>query len=438
MCNLCLPGRSVAQSISDNLELFREDIPWTVPRETFFELPSTIYADNGPATGKSSFDYDTAAAQISRGNDKWDDDDVTTGAGNPYNVNGLGSRGTVTYGYIANAQIASLNPDEPARQMTSSEIAMVEYAIDQWEEVTNIEFMRVQNGSSAYAATPGSVEISIAALSNSNGGYTAYGALGGEILGADVFIGQDDLEVFGSYAMLTAIHELGHAIGLDHPSDYNGQSAFNYATEASYFEDSVQYTVMSYWDGFETGANYDVPVGNIDTRAPDTLMLHDIAAIQRLYGQNSATRSTDSTYGFNSNTGHQVWTVDDAQDQILGAIWDAGGFDVIDVSGYSDNQEVDLREASFSSVGGMTFNLAIAAGVKIEGVLGGSGNDTLIGNAADPSHYDAVELDINGQPLGSAVQGYDGANLLDGGDGDDVLMGDGEVDVAALLASLGL
>ena len=60
-------------------------------------------------------------------------------------------------------------------------------------------------------------------------------------------------------------------------------------------------------------------------------------------------------------------------------IWDAGGTDTIDGSGYGSALKIDLRDGRFSSLG-QKDNLAIAYGVIIENAAGGSGNDKLIGN----------------------------------------------------------
>ncbi len=51
--------------------------------------------------------------------------------------------------------------------------------------------------------------------------------------------------------------------------------------------------------------------------------------------------------------------------------------------GYTANQRINLNEKSFSDVGGLKGNASIAAGVTIENAIGGSGNDVIVGNAAN-------------------------------------------------------
>lgn len=210
----------------------------------------------------------------------------------------------------------------------------------------------------------------------------------------------------GGPSLSLALHEIGHAIGLSHPGDYNGGGS-SYENDAEFYQDSEQYSVMSYWSGNKTGAvlgrfTTDEDGNSVYMGGATGLGLFDIAALQRVYGANETTYTTDTTYGFNSNTGDEGWTLDGKSDWIQAAIWDAGGIDTIDMSGYAEDAEIDLREEAFSSTGGLKYNLAIAKGAIIENAIGGTGNDSLRGNAV--------------------------ANVLSGGD--DTLNGGGGADTA--------
>ena len=95
--------------------------------------------------------------------------------------------------------------------------------------------------------------------------------------------------------------------------------------------------------GRETGADH-VDGSKIIYGA--TPLLHDIAAIQRLYGANMTTRTGDTTYGFNSNADRESFHIDSAGEKVVFAVWDAGGKDTFDFSGYSEDQWIRLGEVS--------------------------------------------------------------------------------------------
>jgi len=171
---------------------------------------------------------------------------------------------------------------------------------------------------------------------------------------------------------------------------------------------SRMFTVMSYFGSSNAGGN----LGNF-AAGPQ---LHDVAAIQRLYGANTTTRTGNSIYGFNSNTNRDYLTISSASDAPVFSIYDAGGIDLLDLSGYSSNTELDLREEGFSSAGlangtAARYNISIVKGVVIENGTTGSGNDTLIGNQA-------VNTLIAGAGNDSLDGGL-GADLMYGGSGND-------------------
>jgi hypothetical protein len=187
-----------------------------------------------------------------------------------------------------------------------------------------------------------------------------------------------DLETKGGYGYFTLLHEIGHALGLGHPGNYNGSGTT--LADRHLEHDTQQYSVMSYFSASLTGADH---WGGASRYMPSTPLLYDILAVQQIYGQNTTTNAGDTV--------HRV------ADRAVSAIWDAGGTDLLDLSPHADNQRISLVEGSFSDVAGLRKNLAIAWGSKIENASGGAGDDVLTGNALD--------------------------NRLDGGAGDDRITG---------------
>ena len=101
-------------------------------------------------------------------------------------------------------------------------------------------------------------------------------------------------------------------------------------------------------------------------------------------------------------------------------IYDSGGNDTLDCSGYSAAQTIDLHPGSFSSVGGLVNNIGIALNTVIEKAIGGSGNDTLIAN--DPG------CTLTGGGGNDTLIGGSGNDRLIGGIGVDTLTGGGGAD----------
>jgi hypothetical protein len=234
------------------------------------------------------------------------------------------------------------------------------------------------------------------------------------------------------YAYSAILHEIGHTLGLDHGGNYNGGTPVygNTSTGWLYAEDSRQYTIMSYFNASSTGANW---LG----KYAQTPMVYDIMAIQQLYGADYTTRAANTTYGFNTNAGNNMYDFTKNTSPIL-TIWDGGGTDTIDLSGWSSASTLNLTAGSYSSVNGMTKNLAIAYGADIENATTGSGNDTITGNdLANILNGNAGNDTINGAGGDDTINGGVGADILTGGAGNDTIYFDALDNLALLDGGIG-
>ena len=214
----------------------------------------------------------------------------------------------------------------------------------------------------------------------------------------------------GDYYFMTILHEIGHALGLSHPGNYNGGSP-TYANDAVYAQDTHQWTVMSYFSASNTGADWN---GGGGWQYAQTPMVHDILTIQSIYGADTTTRTGNTTYGFNSTADRDVFNFAGNSSPVL-TIYDAGGIDTLDLSGFAQRAVVNLEPGTYTSAGGttstMTYNIGIAHNTWIENAFGGSGSDVIYGNAADN--------ELRGNGGDDQLHGLNGNDQLKGGSGTD-------------------
>lgn len=290
-----------------------------------------------------------------------------------------GNTATVTYSMaLSDWQYSSVSGGATnAALLNNAQKAAVQSAFQHWSNVANITF--VENNS---LGNNTGIVIRQADMPSGIAGWASPWTSGSSIAKVDVLMDRAYTAnpTVGSHSYMTFLHELGHAIGLSHPGNYNGGTGSGGDT----FFDNWDASVMSYYQGSYANTSRGVPV------AP---MIYDIAAVQLLYGANTSYNSGASTY-----------TLDGSRTTY--AIWDGGGTDTLSAAGYGSTTTLDLREGLYNvSLVGNT-SVWVAFNARIENATGGNGVDTIYGNA-----------------LANVLTGNLGNDILTGGAGADTLMG---------------
>lgn len=276
------------------------------------------------------------------------------------------------------------------------QIALAEYALAGWDELMSADFVH----------GAGFTDLEFGYTTTGIGYAHAYYPDTGSVW---FNAGESTLfnPVLGDYGYETFLHEIGHALGLDHMGDYDAsdpQSVHPYSYQDSSVLSVMSYFGPSHFDGEGEVMWADWTKGG-NSYSVQTPMVNDVMAIQAMYGVETTTRAGDTVYGFNSNVAGSAAAFFDftVNGNPILTIFDSGGVDTLDLSGYSTRCSISLVAGSYSDCNDMTFNIGIAYTATIENAVGGSKNDTITGN------------DVSNILIGGG-----GNDTIEGGDGTDI------------------
>ena len=305
--------------------------------------------------------------------------------------------GTVTYSF------------DPGSNWSAAEQATFQAAMAVWSDEANISFVQASSPTQAqlsfyrYGTSTASASVHLTAGATDTVTNYATGAVGSPTVPAitSAYI-QVDTSVPGwtdigsitadnGYDINTVVHEMGHVLGLGHTGPYDG--SVNPSTDQFGPYDNRQWSIMSYIYPDDPSARYSASSAVAGTKWSDafgqdynsaTPMPLDVAAVQQMYGvPASSALGGGQTFGFNCNIADASKELFDfTQDTTpVVTLWDSGGYNTLDLSGYASASAVNLNPGGFSSCDGLVDNVGIAYGTKIDNAVGGAGDDTFVLNA---------------------------------------------------------
>ncbi len=313
-----------------------------------------------------------------------------------------------------NTSFQSIRPADQAR--------LLQNTFGQWSGLANINFVVTTNMAEA------DIRVGVGSYNGNSANVITPRLDGSNKFWNDVFISpirynpagfgnNSPVEFFSPGRVETGdlLHEVGHAIGLQHPAI--GQDGGTLPASFNHLWFNAMSNRTKATDGF----------------TPTTPMIMDAVGLQSIYGLRPGLNAGDTTHRLDSAGGPNSSTAGDTTGKL---IYDTGGQDTlaaayIDANGNivvsSKDAHIDLGQGRFSSINMSAkdrYNVAIWYDSLIENAIGGSGNDTIIGNDANTRLEGGDGQDnIQGGKGEDKLFGGAKSDTLDGGDNDDTLDG---------------
>ena len=260
-----------------------------------------------------------------------------------WQLNEVGTKTTLTYSFLNQTPASGSEGGTGFSAFTAEQQQTVRDLFYVLQNQTGLAFAEV-------AGDAGQIRFGVNQQSNTRGYSFIPDELKGDARAGDVWLDQETAAVMktGQEGYYVLLHELAHALGLQHPLTEADTSG---ATVLLNSFSSVNNTVMLDVSAASAGGSWPTWFGSLD-----------IQALRYLYGYRAY------------STGNDNYTVTNTSSNV--SIVDDGGIDSLDASATSISARIDLREGKLSSIGANTDgtsksnNVSISTGSLIENVTG--------------------------------------------------------------------
>ena len=271
-----------------------------------------------------------------------------------WQTGGVGSPTTITYSFLNQAPLAGGDGGTGFVAFSAAQQQTVRDLFFVLQSQTGLSFAEV-------AGDAGQIRMGVNQQTNTRGYSFIPDEFKGDARAGDVWLDQETAAVMtpGQEGYYVLLHELAHALGLQHP-----------LTEA---DTSGATVLLNSFSSLNNTVMLDVSTSSAGGSWPTWFGSYDLQALRYLYGTQA--------YAAGNNT----YAIQDATRNMT--IVDDGGMDTLDASKVSVSVNIDLRAGKSSSIGMDTDgtskfnNIAIAAGSLIENITGSPYDDVIIGNS---------------------------------------------------------